>query len=204
MIPTGATQRYVHQECGEEFFKARPERKETAEFINPETDTFCPFCKKKINKYKDKCRRLPGGWYGHEECCIIEDQRKKTPEEELDLYIMRLYDIPFVNPYMKKQIEKYRTEYQYTYSGMLRSLKYWYDIKKTPFDKTKGVGIIPYIYQDAYNYYYSIWLANQKAKEEEAAIVKRQTDLVSIGRPAKPRILKKLFNSVDKDEITNE
>ena len=57
---------------------------------------------------------------------------------------------------------------------------------------------------NAYNYYYSIWLANQKAKEEEAAIVKRQTDLVSIGRPAKPRILKKLFNSVDKDEITNE
>lgn len=203
-IPTGSRQRYIHKECAEEFFKAHSDRKETAEFIDPENDLLCPFCKKKIDRFKDQYRRLPGGWFGHEQCCIIEDQRKKTPEEELDLYIMKLYDIPFVSPYMKKQIEKYRVNYQYSYTGMLRSLKYWYEIKKTPFDASKGVGIIPYIYQDAYNYYYSIWLANQKAKEDEASTIKKQIELVNIGPPAKPRILKKLFTSIDKDEITND
>ena len=203
VIPTGTRQRYIHKDCAEEFFKAKPERKDSAELIDPENDLLCPFCKKKIDKYKDKCRRLPGGWYGHEECCIIEDQRKKTPEEELDLYIMKLYDIAFVSPYMKKQIEKYRVEYQYSYTGMLRSLKYWYEIKKIPFDKTKGVGIIPYIYQDAYNYYYAIWLANQKAQEENAALVKKEIEQVNVLPPLKPRLFKKLFSSVDKDEITD-
>ena len=116
---------------------------------------------------------------------------------------MKLYDIAFVSPYMKKQIEKYRVEYQYSYTGMLRSLKYWYEIKKIPFDKTKGVGIIPYIYQDAYNYYYTIWLANQKAQEENAALVKKEIEQVNVLPPLKPRLFKKLFSSVDKDEITD-
>lgn len=203
-IPTGSTQRYIHVACADEFFKKRPERKPTAELIDPENDLFCPFCKKKIDRTKDLYRRLPGGWFGHEECCVLEDQRKKTPEEELCLYIMKLYDIPFVTPYMKRQIEKYRVEYQYTYTGMLRSLRYWYDVKKIPFDKSKGVGIIPYIYQEAYDYYYAIWQANQQAKEAEKTIYKPIVEEVTVGLPSRPQILKKLFNSVDKDIIDGQ
>lgn len=113
---------------------------------------------------------------------------------------MNLYDIPFVTPYMKKQLEKYKNEYQYSYSGMLRSLKYWYEVKKTPIDKNKGIGIIPYIYQDAYNYYYSIWLANQKSSERQFDYTIKD-EVVQVRPPEKSHILKRLFNSIDKDEI---
>ena len=93
---------------------------------------------------------------------------------------------------IKRQLKIYINDNHYSYSGILKSLIYFYKIKGNSTEKANGaLGIVPFVYQDAYNYYYSIWLANQKAKEEEAAIVKRQTDLVSIGRPAKPRILKK-------------
>lgn len=204
VIPTGSTQRYIHTHCAEEFFKKKPERKPTAELIDPENDLFCPFCKKKIDRDKDLYRRLPGGWFAHEECAVIEDQRKKTPEEELSLYIMKLYDIAFVSPYMKRQIEKYHAEYQYTYTGMLRSLKYWYEVKRIPFDKTKGVGIIPYIYQEAYDYYHAIWEANQKAKLNEKTIYNKTIEEVTITLPDRPRILNKLFDSVDRDVINGE
>lgn len=201
VIKYGKSQRYLEVECAEEYFNNHSDKKEISEFIDPENDMFCPFCKKKV--VKKEGHRLPGGWYAHEECFLVEEQREKTPEEKLDLYIMTLYDVPFVPPAMKKLIEKYRTEYLYTYTGMLSSLKYWYEIKKTPFDNKKGIGIIPYIYQDAYDYYHAIWEANQRAKEEDAAIVKINQIEMTIGKPQKPHYLKKLFNSIDKDEITN-
>ena len=115
---------------------------------------------------------------------------------------MKQYDIPFVTPYMKKLIEKYKDEYQYTYTGMLRSLQYWYEVKKMPFDKKKGVGIIPYIYQEAYNYYHSIWLANQKSEDNYKYAP--QVEEVTIRRPPRPTLFKKLFSSVDKDEVIDE
>lgn len=46
---------------------------------------------------------------------------------------------------------------------MLKSLRYFYEIKHG--DKTKangGIGIIPYIYPEAAEYYYRIWLAQQE------------------------------------------
>lgn len=170
--------------------------------LNPETDEFCPFCKKKIEQ-GDLKRRLPGDRYGHEECCLIEDQKVKTPEQELDWYIMCKWDIPFVAPGMKRNIEKYRTEYNFTYSGMLRSLRYFFDVKKMPFDKNKGVGIIPFIYQEAYNYYYSIWLANQK-NEQIDVTYKPKEEIVKVAVPAGPRLFKKLFLSVEGDIVDEQ
>ena len=202
VVKFGGNNRYLHAKCGEDYFASHKDKKNDAELFNPETDELCPFCKKKINIEKDLYRTLPGGWHAHEACALIEDQKEKTPEQELDLYIMKRYDIPFVTPYMKKLIEKYKDEYQYTYTGMLRSLQYWYEVKKMPFDKKKGVGIIPYIYQEAYNYYHSIWLANQKSEDNYKYVP--QVEEVTIRRPPRPTLFKKLFSSVDKDEVIDE
>lgn len=64
---------------------------------------------------------------------------------------------------MNRQIQKYAAENQFTYTGMLKSLRYFYEIKHG--DKAKangGIGIIPYIYSEAAEYYYHIWLAQQE------------------------------------------
>lgn len=81
-----------------------------------------------------------------------------------------------------KQIKSYK-EKGYTYSGMLKTLVYVYDIQKNDISKAKGIGIIPISYQDANRYYYSIWLANQKNKKvmEEAPI---ETEEVIIKIPS--------------------
>jgi len=43
---------------------------------------------------------------------------------------------------------------------MLKALKYWYEVKKNPLDTNRGIGIIPYIYNQAKEYYYALYLAN--------------------------------------------
>ena len=43
---------------------------------------------------------------------------------------------------------------------MLKTLIYWYEIKGNSTEKANGgIGIIPYVYKDASEYYYSIYLA---------------------------------------------
>ena len=47
---------------------------------------------------------------------------------------------------------------------MLKTLEWWYEIKKNPIDKANGgIGIIPFVYQEAYNYYKAIYDAQQNA-----------------------------------------
>ena len=67
-----------------------------------------------------------------------------------------------------KQAEKYIEQYNFTYSGMLKSLKWFYDVKQHSKESSNGrIGIIPYIYEDAKKYYYNLYLAQQRNKEVE-------------------------------------
>ena len=74
---------------------------------------------------------------------------------------MKLYNIDHVLPRIKQQIKKYVEEYGYTYSGIMKALIYYYEIKGNKFDLAKtngGIGIVPFVYEKAYNYYYNIIL----------------------------------------------
>ena len=43
---------------------------------------------------------------------------------------------------------------------MLKTLYWWYEIKGNSIDLAQGgIGIIPFIYEDALKYYYSIYMA---------------------------------------------
>ena len=88
--------------------------------------------------------------------------RERTDEEKLNDYIMDLFQMDYVLPLVKKQINSYIEQYHYTHSGMLKALVYWYDIKKNTFQPDKGIAILPFIYKQAYDYYYAIWEARQK------------------------------------------
>ena len=62
---------------------------------------------------------------------------------------------------------------------------------------------MPYVYKDAYNYYYSIWLANQKneyVKPEDFVIPVREVHIPVPQRKVKQR---KLFTFLD-EEVEDE
>jgi hypothetical protein len=78
---------------------------------------------------------------------------------------------------------------------------YFYEVKGNSIEKANnGIGIVPYIYKDAYNYYYSIWEANQKNKDKTAADLQIQQQVVHIKSPERPQKRKRrLFSFLDKE-----
>lgn len=129
----------------------------------------CPFCKQSFdaqpegeNKEWIKIKRR----YAHMSCYIDHEQSMTQEEKDLrDLvtYIQQLLGDDYVYMKVKKQIEEYHNKFQYSYTGMLSSLKWYYEVQNNKTDKANGgVGIIPYIYNDAKKYYYNIYLAQQK------------------------------------------
>ena len=114
---------------------------------------------------------------------------------------MNLLGEEFISPRVRKQISSYIETYNFTYSGMKKALVYFYEVKGN--DKSKangGIGIIPYVYRDAYNYYYSIWLANQKNEDKIVTNYKPVIREVRIPPPRlKPR-KRRLFSFFEEDK----
>lgn len=89
-------------------------------------------------------------------------EKVKKNRKELYDYICDLYNMKFPTGLIIKQIKEYKEEYGYKYSGMLLTLKYFYEIQENPVKYNDGVGIIPYIYEEAKEYY----LDQQRIRKE--------------------------------------
>lgn len=108
----------------------------------------------------------------------------------------------YVPPRVQKQIKNYVNDYNFTYTGILKALKYFYEIQGHSLEKANdGIGIVPYIYKAAYNYYYSIWLANQKNVDKDINdYVKPEVREVRIPIPQRKIQKRKLFSFLDEEE----
>lgn len=119
------------------------------------------FDRDKIQAVKSGARR-----YAHYTCMPTGELVPLGPEsdpdrEKLIEYINTLFKEPNWK-LINKQLKDYTEQEHYSYSGILKSLVYFYQVKKNSIEKAKNsIGIVPYIYQDAYNYYLSIFLAQQ-------------------------------------------
>ena len=116
---------------------------------------------------------------------------------------MKLLGENYINPRVRKQLNQYVEEYNYTYSGMLKSLIYFYEVKGNSKDKANGgIGIIPYIYKDAFNYYKAIFIAKQ-TNETKINIVNYKTKEITI-KPPEIKIKKRIFDLSDIEEEDDE
>ena len=120
---------------------------------------------------------------------------------KLEQYINKLFHTDYVDPRIQKQIKNYIKEYNFTYSGILKSLVYFYEVKQNPVEKSNdGIGIVPWVYKQAFNYYYAIWMAQQKNTDKTVEnYIPKETEII-IPRP-KPKPHKKhLFSFLDDKE----
>ena len=118
---------------------------------------------------------------------------------------MNLFHIDYVSPRIKKQINQYVNDYNFTYSGILKALKYFYEIQEHGIEKANdGIGIVPFVYKAAYNYYYSIWLANNKNKDKDMNECVPEVREIHIPLPQRKIKRKELFSFLDEDEVIDE
>lgn len=123
----------------------------------------CKYCNQKFNRDIEPFVEVGARRYAHKSCA--EQVEAAIPQDEkdynnLEIYIKKLFNIKTINAKTKKQIRDFREEYGYSYSGMLKTLYWWYEIQEHTTELAQnGIGIIPYIYDDAEKYYYTLYLA---------------------------------------------
>jgi hypothetical protein len=141
--------------------------------------------------------------YAHKECSTLEDDKliqQEKDKEALDNYIMQLFGMTYVDARIRKQINPYVEDYNYTYSGIHKALIYHFEIKGGSIEKANGgIGIVPYVYQSAYRYYYALWEAQQKNKDVVVNDYVPTVKEIIIPVPQRQVKKRKLFTFLDEE-----
>ena len=126
----------------------------------------CSICGETFNRDKVECVATSSRRYAHKSC--YDKQQGLLSEEEL--YKEKIFD--YVRNLFKSNFNKTRIEYQlnkmmkenidFTYSGIFKTLVYWYEVKQGDVSKSHySINIVPYIYTDAREYYRQLWMVQQ-------------------------------------------
>jgi hypothetical protein len=109
----------------------------------------CPYCETQLQKeeayeYKKK--------YYHVKC-FNEWQQEKEHRQQLIDYICKTFRIDAPTGMILKQIKDFQTDYKYKLKGMELALQYFHETLGNPVQQGSGIGIIPFVYEDAKNHY---------------------------------------------------
>ena len=168
----------------------------------------CAICQKMFDRDVIQAVKHGSRRYSHYDCepegeiVPLPKKKEKTEEEqqldELKKYISLKYGNKANWVLITKQIKDFHENKKYSYSGMLKSLIYFYDVKNNSVEKSNGgIGIIDYMYNDAYNYYLGIFMAQQKTNVDFNPVIKEYT----IPLPKAQTLKKKLLDwGIDNEE----
>lgn len=137
--------------------------------------------------------------YAHTKCHELETEKLSKEQKdlkELEDYIMKIFKEDYVNARIRQQIKRMREQFNYSYTGILKSLVYFFEVKRNPIEKANGgIGIVPYVYKDAYNYYYNLHMAQEKNKDKDiATFVVKEGKKIVIKPPERKVKQKRLFD----------
>ena len=127
------------------------------------------FDRNSIQAVKHGARR-----YAHRDCFpegeLVPTEKSATEDPDLIAlknYIERIYGTKANWALINKQIKKFHLENKYSYSGILKSLIYFYEVKHNSVDGSNGgIGIVEYTYDQAYQYYLAIFMAQQNNEDK--------------------------------------
>lgn len=201
--------RYAHAACALREYQKNPQSDKPV-IVDPTDFVVCKYCKQTFNKQEESFKVFTNGQYAHQTCFELEQIRELTDQEKLEKYIMQLFGTDYVYAKIQKQIKDYISNHGYTYSGIHKALVYYYEIKGNRFDAGKaqgGIGIVPFVYQNAYNYYYSIWEAQQKQQDiiDTSSVEAYVPKVIEIKIPTPQRNInkRKLFSFLDEEDVNN-
>jgi hypothetical protein len=164
----------------------------------------CIYCKQRFDRDKFPYVQVSARRYAHQECSLTEEQKiSKEEQDKIDLenYILKLFKVDYVDARVRKQIKQYREEFNYTYSGIRKALTYFYEVKGNTIEKANGgIGIVPYVYQNAYNYYLALWQAQQKNQDKVLNDYVPRVKEIVIPRPQRKVKKRELFTFLDEEK----
>lgn len=123
----------------------------------------CLYCGEQFDRNSTECVHI-GRRYAHIQCKENHDKnltQEDKDEIELYEYIKQLYGKQYNYILIKKQVETFYKQ-GYSFNGMKLSLKWFYEIKHHSTEESNGIGIIPYVFNDAKKYFYNLYLSQKE------------------------------------------
>lgn len=164
----------------------------------------CAVCNEEFDRNSIQAVKYGGRRYAHYSCYpegeLVPMEKPKNSNPDMDAltdYIKTIYKDKANWVLIKKQIKDYEKK-GYSLTGILSTLKYIFEVKHNSVDKTNGgIGLVDFMYAEAKDYYYKIWLA-QHQNENKTFISKVKEYII------KPPKKKKLWNEISWGEEDNE
>lgn len=164
----------------------------------------CPYCDKYFHRELEEYVQINKTRYAHKACYDRHNAEMSQEERDYEVlvkFIKQLFQIDALSAKIKKQIEDYHDNKSYTYSGIYKSLVWFYQIKGNSIDKANGgIGIVPYVYEDAKNYYTAMWLASQQNQAKPIEQWKPQVIEIHIPPPQRKPVKSHKFSFLDDEE----
>ena len=164
----------------------------------------CKYCGLQFDANIEPYVMVSARRYAHKACAekhAAEQTQEERDEEQFYQYTKKIFGEDYNYITTRKLAKQYIKENGYSYSGMLKSLIWFYEIQNNSVDKANGsIGIIPYIYNKARDYYYSLYLAKLANEEKDIAKYIPKEKLIEI---ESPRVWVKpphMFHLEDEDE----
>ena len=163
----------------------------------------CYYCRQKFNRDKEPFIQVSARRYAHQKCS--EEHENSSTQEDSELkqlydYIKNLLGKNYNAARVSQQIREYEKNGM-SYSGILKTLIYFFEVKGNSVEKANGgIGIVPFVYQDAYNYYYSLYMAKLANEEKNIADYKPKEIVIEIEPPTVQAKRIKLFNLDEESE----
>lgn len=159
----------------------------------------CKICGKKFDRNAEQAVIAGPRRYAHQACfpegeLVPMEKEEPNPDAEdlkkLKDYINDVYKDKANWAMITKQIKDFKNK-GYTYNAMLKSLIYFYDVKKNSIEGSNGgIGIIEFCSEAAKQYYLAIWMAQQASEDKSLQIEVKE---VTIRPPRGQRIKVKLL-----------
>ena len=156
----------------------------------------CPKCGETFDRDIIQAVRINGRRYGHAKCYPDNNnfvplvEKKISEEQKIKNYAKSILKEQYVAARVNKQIKDFLAE-GYTASGILKTLIYWYEIKHNDVSKAMGgIGIVPYVYKQALDYYYNLYLAEMANVDKDIDEYRPKEIFISIDLPKKEKELK--------------
>lgn len=155
----------------------------------------CFYCGQTFDANTEPFAKPRANRYAHAACHDKAESNKTQEERDYEAlveYIKTLFGNP--NPRVWKQLKEYKDEYGYSYSGILKTLIWWYDIRHNDIEKANGgIGIVPYVYNDACDYYYALYLAQIANEDKDIEHLQMRVREFTIETPQPQRRPPRLF-----------
>jgi hypothetical protein len=164
----------------------------------------CPYCGKYFYRDIEEFVQINKTRYAHKACYDRHNAELTQEERDFNIlteFVKKLFNTDTVSEKVKRQIKDYHENKNFTYSGIYKSLVWFYQIKHTPIDKaTGGIGIVPYVYDDARNYYTAQYLAQQQNQAKPIEQWKPTVVEIHIPPPVRKPMRSHKFAFLDEEE----